>query len=54
MSMPNQEDDIASTTLNGSHSDSVATLTLTSTTGFDASGTIYLGSEQVTYTCYIR
>ena len=46
----NQEDDISSTTLNGSHSDSVATLTLTSTTGFDASGTIYLGSEQVTYT----
>ena len=46
----NQEDEINSTTLNGSHSSSVATLTLTSTTGFDASGTIYIGSEQVTYT----
>ena len=46
----NQEDEITSTTLNGSHSASVATLTLTSTTGFDASGTIYLGGEQVTYT----
>ena len=46
----NQEDEITSTTLNGSHSASVATLTLTSTTGFDTSGTIYLGGEQVTYT----
>ena len=46
----NQEDEINSTTLNGSHSSSVATLTLTSTTGFNASGTIYIGSEQVTYT----
>ena len=46
----NQEDEVTSTTLNGSHSASVATLTLTSTTGFDASGTIYLGGEQVTYT----
>ena len=36
----NQEDEINSTTLNGSHSSSVATLTLTSTTWFDASGTI--------------
>ena len=45
----NQEDKITSTTLNGSHSATVETLTLTSTTGFDASGTIYLGGEQVTY-----
>ena len=45
----NQEDEITSTTLNGSHSASVETLTLTSTTGFDTSGTIYLGGEQVTY-----
>jgi len=45
----NQEDEINSTTLNGSHSSTVTTLTLTSTTGFDASGTIYLGGEQVTY-----
>ena len=34
----NQEDEISSTTLNGSHSSSVTTLTLTSTTGFDSSG----------------
>ena len=46
----NQEDEINSTTLNGSHSSSVTTLTLTSTTDFDASGTVYIGSEQVTYT----
>ena len=45
----NQEDEVTSTTLNGSHSATVETLTLTSTTGFDASGTIYLGGEQVTY-----
>jgi len=46
----NQEDEITSTTLNGSHSASVETLTLASTTGFDTSGTIYLGGEQVIYT----
>ena len=45
-----QEDDITSTTLNGSHSSTVATLTLTSTTGFDTSGTVFIGGEQVTYT----
>ena len=46
----NEEDDVASTTLNGSHSDSVTTLTLTSTTGFDATGLVYIGGEQITYT----
>ena len=46
----NQEDEIASTTLNGSHSSSVTTLTLTSTTDFDSSGTVFIGGEQVTYT----
>ena len=46
----NQEDQISSTTLNGSHSSSVTTLTLTSTTGFDSSGTVFIGGEQVTYT----
>ena len=46
----NQEDEIESTTLNGSHSSSVTTLTLTSTTGFSASGKVYIGGEQVTYT----
>ena len=38
-----QEDDVTSTTLNGSHSSTVATLTLTSTTGFDTSGTVFIG-----------
>ena len=47
---PNEEDQIKSTTLNGSHSSSVATLTLTSTTGFAASGKVYIGGEQITYT----
>ena len=46
----NEEDDVVATTLNGSHSDSVATLTLASTTGLDATGTVHVGSEQVTYT----
>ena len=46
----NQEDDVTSTTLNGSHSSSVTTLTLTSTTGFDSSGTVFIGTEQITYT----
>ena len=47
---PNEEDQIKSTTLNGSHSSSVTTLTLTSSTGFSASGKVYIGGEQVTYT----
>jgi len=47
---PNEEDQIKSTTLNGSHSSSVTTLTLTSTTGFSASGKVYIGGEQITYT----
>ena len=46
----NQEDEIASTTLNGSHSSSVTTLTLTSTTDFDSYGTVFIGGAQVTYT----
>jgi len=45
-----QEDEVITTTLNGSHSSTVATLTLTSTTGLDAAGLIFIGSEQVTYT----
>ena len=47
---PNEEDQVESTTLNGSHSSSVTTLTLTSTTGFASSGKVYIGGEQVTYT----
>ena len=46
----NKEDEIITTTLNGSHSNSVETLTLTSTTGLSATGFIYIGGEQVTYT----
>jgi hypothetical protein len=46
----NQEDEVVSTTLDGSHTDSVTTLTLTSSTGFDASGTVFVGSEEITYT----
>ena len=46
----NAEDEVIATTLNGSHSNSVATLTLTSTTGLTATGKVYIGSEQVTYT----
>tara|TARA_R100000935_G_C2791848_1_gene146346 strand:+ start:22 stop:957 length:936 start_codon:yes stop_codon:yes gene_type:complete len=45
-----QEDDVIATTLNGSHSSSVTTLTLTSTTGLAAAGTVHIGTEQVTYT----
>tara|TARA_R100001082_G_scaffold42168_1_gene22441 strand:+ start:724 stop:1662 length:939 start_codon:yes stop_codon:yes gene_type:complete len=45
-----QEDEVISTTLNGSHSSTVATLTLTSTTGLDTAGTVHIGGEQVTYT----
>jgi hypothetical protein len=47
---PNEEDQIESTTLNGSHSSSVTTLTLTSSTGFASSGKVYIGGEQVSYT----
>jgi len=46
----NQEDEVTSTTLNGSHSSSVTTLTLTSATDFSSTGTIHIGGEQVTYT----
>tara|TARA_R110000787_G_C13349904_1_gene439016 strand:- start:135 stop:1064 length:930 start_codon:yes stop_codon:yes gene_type:complete len=46
----NQEDEINSTTLDGTHTDSVTVLTLTSSTGFESEGTVYVGSEQITYT----
>ena len=45
-----QEDEIVTTTLSTSHTDSVTTITVTSTTGFDSSGTLFIGNEQVTYT----
>ena len=46
----NKEDEIVSTTLNGIHTNSVTTLTLVSTTGLSATGFVYVGSEQITYT----
>jgi len=49
----NAEDDVVATTLNGSHSNSVTTLTLASTTGLLASGTVYIGGEQITYTAIL-
>jgi len=45
-----QEDEISSTTLSQSHTDSVTTITVASTSGFDASGTLYIGNEIVSYT----
>jgi hypothetical protein len=44
------EDEIVTTTLNGSHSSSVTTLTLTSTTDFDSAGSAFIGSEIISYT----
>ena len=39
------------TALNGSHTNSVTTITVQSTTGFDSSsGLLFIGSEQITYT----
>jgi|TARA_R110000824_G_scaffold140275_2_gene306034 hypothetical protein len=40
---------IASTTLNGDINDSVASITLTDASSFSASGTILVGTEQITY-----
>ena len=45
-----QEDEIETTTLDGSHTDSVTTITVASTTGFDSEGTLYVGNEVITYT----
>jgi len=46
----NQEDEVKSTALDGTHTNSVTTLTLVSTTGFSASGSVYVGSEIISYT----
>lgn len=46
----NQEDEINSTTTSTSHTDSVTTITVASTTGFDSAGTIVIGSETISYT----
>ena len=45
-----QEDEISTTTLSTSHTDSVTTITVVSTTGFNSAGTLFIGNEQVTYT----
>ena len=45
-----QEDEITTTTTSTTHTDSVTTITVASTTGFDSSGTIFIANEQVTYT----
>ena len=45
-----QEDEINNTTTSTTHTDSVTTITVTSTSGFDATGTLFIGNEQITYT----
>jgi len=45
-----QEDEITTTTLDGALTDSATTITAASTTGFDSTGTIFIGNEQITYT----
>ena len=45
-----QEDEIESTTLDGTHTDLVTTLTLVSSTGFATEGTVFVGSEEISYT----
>ena len=48
----NQEDDIQSTTINATSglSATVETISVTSSTGFSSTGTLYIGGEQITYT----
>ena len=45
-----QEDDIVTTTTSTTHTDSVTTITVSSTSGFDSSGTIHIANEEITYT----
>ena len=45
-----QEDDIVTTTTSTTHTDSVTTITVASTSGFDSSGTIHIANEEITYT----
>ena len=45
-----QEDELETTTLSQSHTDSITTITVVSTTGFASAGTLFIGNEQVTYT----
>ena len=46
----NQEDEINTTTTGTTHTDSVTTITVASTSGFDSAGTLIIGSETITYT----
>ena len=46
----NQEDEINTTTTSTTHTASVTTITVSSTTGFDSAGTIIIGNETITYT----
>tara|TARA_R110000787_G_scaffold132641_1_gene244891 strand:- start:1064 stop:1996 length:933 start_codon:yes stop_codon:yes gene_type:complete len=45
-----QEDTTDVTALNGSHTNSVTTITVTSTTAFDSTGNIQIADEVITYT----
>ena len=45
-----QEDEIETTTTTTTHTDSVTTITVASTSGFDATGTIIIGNESINYT----
>ena len=46
----NQEDEISTTTTSTTHTDSVTTITVSSTSGFDSAGTIVIANESITYT----
>ena len=46
----NQEDEIDTTTTSTTHTDSVTTITVSSTSGFDSAGTLVIGNETITYT----
>ena len=46
----NQEDEIEATTTTTTHTDSITTITVASTAGFDAVGTIIIGNESINYT----
>ena len=45
-----QEDEISTTTTSTTHTDSVTTITVASTTGYDSAGTLHIGNEQISYT----
>jgi hypothetical protein len=45
-----QEDQINTTTLSETHTASVTTITVASTSGFDATGSLFIGNETLSYT----